>query len=179
MDLAIYHKVGDNYDLYSVYGKEGVVKITSRASDYALLLLLYLAQLSEGKTASVRKIALYHKLSTRFLANIANRLAVSRIIIAHRGVGGGLKLAKPSHEISLREVIEAVDGPIQTMFCQNTHEICCHEFLCQMKKFWDGLQEDVISKLNKTTIGDLAHMPTSGSGGVTRKMESVAEGIMV
>lgn len=179
MDLAIYHQNDDIYDLYSLYGKEGVVKITSRASDYALLLLLYLAQLAKDETASVKKIASYHKLSIRFLANIANRLAVSRIIIAHRGVGGGLKLAKPSHEISLREVIEAVDGPIQTMFCQNTHEICCHEFLCQMKKFWDGLQGDVISKLNKTTIGDLAHVPTPGAGGLSRKMESMAEGIMV
>lgn len=140
------------------------MKITSRASDYALLLLLYLAQLKKEETASVRKIALFHKLSTRFLANIANRLAVSRIIVSHRGVGGGLKLAKNPRDISLREVIEAVDGPIQTMFCQNTHEICCHEILCQMKKFWDGLQGDVITKLNKTTIGDLAHVPTSGGG---------------
>ena len=140
------------------------MKITSRASDYALLLLLYLALLKKDETASVRKIASYHKLSTRFLANIANRLAVSRIIVSHRGVGGGMKLAKAPDEIPLREVIEAVDGPIQTMFCQNTHEICCHEFLCQMKKFWDSLQGDVISKLNRTTIGDLAHVPTPGSG---------------
>lgn len=138
------------------------MKITSKASDYALLLMMYLASLPLDQSSSARKVAEYHKLSLRFLANIANKLSIARLIISHRGVGGGMKLAKPGKEISLKEVIEAVDGPIQTMFCQNTHELCSHELLCHMKHFWDSLQGDVVSKLSKTMIGDLIVPPTSG-----------------
>lgn len=138
------------------------MKITSRATDYALLLVMYLAALPPDQSASARQVAQYHKLSLRFLANIANKLSIARLVISHRGVGGGMKLVKPGNKISLREVIEAVDGPIQTMFCQNTHELCSHEALCHMKLFWDRLQGDVVAKLSKTSVGDLIPPPTQG-----------------
>lgn len=140
------------------------MKITSRASDYALLLLMYLAALPQGETTNVKKVATHHKLSLRFLANIANKLAIARIIVSHRGIGGGIRLNRPSHEITIREVIESVDGPIQTMFCQNTHELCSHEALCHMKNFWDGLQGDLMTKLTNTTIGNLVAPKPSGNG---------------
>ncbi|MDO8519043.1 MAG: Rrf2 family transcriptional regulator [Deltaproteobacteria bacterium] len=136
------------------------MKITSRASDYALLLLMYLATLPIDETASVKKIAVHHKLSLRFLANIANKLTIARLVVAQRGIGGGMKLARRAHEISVREVIEAVEGPIQTMFCQNTHELCSHEALCHMKNFWDEIQDDVTTRLSEKKIGDLISPPT-------------------
>ncbi|EKD42735.1 MAG: BadM/Rrf2 family transcriptional regulator [uncultured bacterium] len=139
------------------------MKITSRASDYALLLLIHLAALKGEETSSIKKISQSLNLSLRFLANIANKLGIARIIISHRGVGGGIRLARSAFEISIKEVIEAVDGPIQTMFCQNTHEACNHEMLCQMKHFWDNVQGTVMDKLTYTTIGNL--LSSSGSGG--------------
>ena len=138
------------------------MKITSRASDYALLLLMYLTTLPSDSTVSVKTVAKHHHLSLRFLANIANRLSMARILFSHRGVGGGIRLGRPPSEITVREVIEAVDGPIQTMFCQNTHELCSHEGLCDMKNFWDEIQGDVMKKLTSKTIGDLIpHDPVS------------------
>lgn len=131
------------------------MKITSRASDYALLLLMFLAKLKEEETTNVKKASATLKLSVRFMANIANKLAIARILVSHRGIGGGIRLAKPITSISVREVIEAVDGPVQTMFCQNTHELCSHEELCQMKTFWDDIQNTVVHKMTQTTIGSL------------------------
>jgi Rrf2 family protein len=139
------------------------MKITSRASDYGLLLLLYLAKLPLDETASIKKIAEFHHLSIRFLANIANKLTMARIVLSHRGLGGGVKLARPSDSITVRQVIEAVDGPVQTMFCQNSDENCSHEVSCNMKHFWDDIQNSVMSKLTNTTIADL--ITTQGPGG--------------
>lgn len=147
------------------------MKVTSRASDYALLLLMYLAALPPDETTSVKRVAEYHNISLRFLANIANKLAVARIIISHRGIGGGIRLDRPSNSITLREVIEAVDGPIQTMFCQNTHELCSYEELCKMKNFWGQLQDDVMKRLNGTTIGDLAAPKIQTKSQQSRKKE--------
>ncbi len=131
------------------------MKITSRASDYALMLLIQLTTLNPEESTSIKKVSQKLNLSLRFLANIANKLSVAHIITAQRGIGGGIRLARPAYLIPVREVIEAVDGPIQTMFCQNTHELCSHENLCHMKHFWDDIQSTVMHKLTQTTIGDL------------------------
>lgn len=139
------------------------MKITSRASDYALLLLIHLASLPAEETTNVKKVAEKLKISLRFLANIANKLAIARIIVSHRGTGGGIRLGRPSHTVSIREVIEAVDGPIQTMFCQNSPEVCSHEVGCQMKYFWDEIQGTVMARLNQASIQDFAASPPYGS----------------
>lgn len=131
------------------------MRITSRASDYALLLLTHLASLPVNEASNVKKIGEELQLSVRFLANIANKLGTAKIIFANRGAGGGIKLGKPAHEISVQEVIESVEGPIQTMFCQNTNDLCHHETHCSMKHFWDGVQDVVIDKLKTTMIADL------------------------
>ncbi|OGQ06939.1 MAG: hypothetical protein A3G32_07010 [Deltaproteobacteria bacterium RIFCSPLOWO2_12_FULL_40_28] len=133
------------------------MKFTSRASDYALLLLIHLSKLKEGETTNIKKATTELKLSLRFLANIASKLSIARIILSHRGVGGGIRLAKPASQITIREVIEAVDGPVQTMFCQNTSEICNHEMMCQMKHFWNDTQHLLVERLVNTSIATLVN----------------------
>ncbi len=130
------------------------MKLTSRASDYALLLLTYLAEVSGREIATVRRAAEELGISSSFLGNITNKLAVARLIISHRGMGGGIRLSRPAAAISVRAVMEAIDGPLQAMFCQNTTELCDHERCCHMKSFWDELQSDVIERLEQTTIAD-------------------------
>lgn len=140
--------------------------ISSRATDYALLLLMCLGKLPENQTSSVKKVAEELNISVRFLANIANKLSIARIILSYRGVGGGIRLAKSSNQVTVREVIEAVDGPVQTMFCQNAAEHCNHEATCRMKFFWDGVQDMVIGKLEQTTIHDLLTKSSKNSSEV-------------
>lgn len=137
------------------------MKLTSRAGDYALLLLIHLAGLPDGESTNIKKVAEKLNLSGRFLANISNKLVTHRLVTAQRGTKGGIRLAKPATAISVKEVIEATDGPIQTMFCQNTHLSCNFEELCRMKYLWDGIQNLVIGKLTETTIADLAKHPAS------------------
>ena len=151
------------------------MKITSRASDYALLLLIHLSGNPQNDVVSVKSIAESLNISLRFLANIANKLAIARIVVSHRGNGGGIRLARAGEAIHIREVIEAIEGPVQTMFCQNTQELCTHELTCQMKHFWDDVQEDIMHKLDTTTIADLA---SPGRGKVKlAHLRSYREGI--
>ncbi|MBX7148999.1 Rrf2 family transcriptional regulator [bacterium] len=133
-----------------------LMNITSRASDYALLMLIHMATLPEGESTNVKKIASHLGLSLRFLANIAGKLTTAHIIESQRGIGGGIKLKKDASTVSIRDVIEAVDGPVQTMFCQNDHENCSHLSACNMKHFWDDLQGLVVHKLTATSIAHLA-----------------------
>lgn len=155
------------------------MKITSRASDYALLLMMHLSRLPEETSTSVKKVSESLNLSVRFLANIANKLSIARIIVSHRGVNGGIRLGKSKDKITVREVIEAVDGPIQTMFCQNTPEHCFHEDSCQMKHFWDGLQGVVMNRLNTTTISHLVNNQNTCGSPEIKQDQRLVENIII
>lgn len=152
------------------------MKITSRASDYALLLLMQLGSQAPEEMSNVKRIAEELNISLRFLANIAGKLTISRIISSYRGNGGGIRMARPASEITVREVIEAIDGPLQTMFCQNTLEICSHQLSCQMKHFWDEIQDDVMAKLNTTTLADLLG-PSHGKVTLPKRTTAYSAGI--
>lgn len=130
------------------------MKITSRASDYAILMLISLAK-EEAMFSNVKRIAAELKISLRFLAAIANKLTAAKITSATRGQGGGIRLARTPETISIRDVIEAVDGPIQTMFCQNTDDMCTREPMCSVKHVWDDIQTWVTARLAATTLRDL------------------------
>jgi Rrf2 family protein len=129
--------------------------LTSRATDYGLLLLVELAKLSADEMSNVKKVSEKLNISLRFLANIANKLSTAGVIISHRGVNGGIRLARSSEKISIKEVLEAIDGPMKTMLCQSISEDCFHEPSCSMKFFWDDLQNTITKKLTDTTIKDL------------------------
>lgn len=135
------------------------MKITSRASDYAILMLIFLSKEAE-MFSNVKRIAAELKISLRFLATIASKLTLAKIISATRGQGGGIRLARNPETISIRDVIEAVDGPIQTMFCQNTHEVCTRETMCTVKHVWDDIQSWVTTRLAATTLHDLQNAPS-------------------
>lgn len=134
--------------------------ITSRATDYALLLVMELAKLEEDERSNIKKISSDLNLSTRFLANISNKLTTAGVINSHRGIGGGVRLAKNSDDITVKEILEAIDGPIQTMLCQSQSDDCSLEISCNMKFFWDELQQMIIDKLAQTSIKNLIEKMT-------------------
>ena len=130
----------------------------SKATDYGLLLLIDLAKLGVDEVTSVRRVAHSKGISERFLANIVHDLANAGIVTSRRGTRGGIRLARPSSEISLADVIEALEGPIELFDCQRMPNLCQHEDLCSLRSFWNGLREQVRGSLAGAKIGDFAHI---------------------
>ncbi|MBI2876087.1 MAG: Rrf2 family transcriptional regulator [Candidatus Tectomicrobia bacterium] len=141
----------------------------TKASDYALVLLAHLAALSPGERASVRQIATCYGVPQRFLAVIVHRLAKTGLLHSMKGSNGGIRLARRSSEITLREVIEAVEGPIRMTDCQGPGCLCERGDHCTARHFWDVANEKILNSLNATTLEEIA-------GWVPWPQEEVATG---
>lgn len=93
----------------------------TRKTDYALVALAYLARQQHGEAgpASARQIADLFQLPQPLLMNIMKQLAAAGIVSATRGVYGGYVLARPPGDVSVIDVIEAIEGPVAFTAC------CC------------------------------------------------------
>lgn len=90
------------------------MKLT-RASSYALHAVAYMADQDKNEPVASHVIAKARKIPERFLLKVLKPLVSARVLLSIKGPNGGYRLAKPAGEISLLEVVEAVDGPIRGM----------------------------------------------------------------
>jgi Rrf2 family protein len=89
----------------------------TRSGEYGLRGLLFLARRPSNGFVFVSEISKYQHIPETFLAKIFQRLSKAGLLRSSRGSKGGFSLGKPAGSISMREVIEAIDGPIALNRC--------------------------------------------------------------
>src|SRR5574341_436063 len=89
----------------------------TRQADYALRAATEIARLPEGERIATATIASQQSIPLPFLAKIISQLVVRGILETVRGASGGVSLARAPREITMREIIEAIDGPISLNRC--------------------------------------------------------------
>jgi len=124
----------------------------TRQADYALRAMLYLSKIEPTQRAATSQIAEAKKIPPSFLAKIISQLSIAGLIHTSRGARGGVSLARPPAEITMLEVVEAIDGPIALNECTITPEGCPFSGDCPLHKLWVGTQADLVEKLRKTTF---------------------------
>jgi Rrf2 family protein len=72
-----------------------------------------------------------------------------------RGARGGVTLARDPQDITLLEVVEAIDGPIQLNECVGGEGTCTFDDNCPIKPVWCNAQEELVQRLKNTNFGDL------------------------
>ncbi|HKJ26387.1 MAG TPA: Rrf2 family transcriptional regulator [Anaerolineales bacterium] len=123
----------------------------TRQADYAVRAVMYLAQLGSNEKASTSQIAEEKDIPLSFLAKIIAQLSVAGLLQTMRGARGGVTLARQAEEISLLEVVEAIDGPILINECVND-SYDCSQHGCPMRSIWQEAQADLISRFKNTTF---------------------------
>jgi Rrf2 family protein len=101
------------------------------------------------------------------MAKILQAFAKQGVVRSSRGARGGFTLARPSSEITLREIVEAVEGPIVPNRCLIGKGACSREAACNVHPVWKAVQTQVVSILDCVTIADLAKKgpsPVAASG---------------
>ncbi len=126
----------------------------TRQADYAVRAVMYLAQLGPDEKASTSQIAEEKEIPLSFLAKIIAQLSVAGLLQTMRGARGGVALARLPDEISLLEVVEAIDGPIILNECVND-SYKCSQHGCPMRPIWQDAQADLVERLRTTTFGQL------------------------
>ena len=125
----------------------------TRQSDYAMRAVLYL---SVKPHASIQQIAEAQGTPREYLGKILQKLARDGIVRTHRGSGGGISLARAPAAISLRDVIEAVDGPVLINSCFVTPGECRREGICAAHEELYEVQRELRRLLGQIDFAALA-----------------------
>ena len=128
----------------------------SKEADYALRAVLYLSRLGDSEQVATNKIATEQQIPTSFLAKIVARLSSAGIIRTSRGARGGVSLARPGEQISILEVVEAIDGPIAINFCVIHPDECTFGNTCALHGIFSEAQATLVGQLKRTTFDQLA-----------------------
>ncbi len=124
----------------------------TQETDYAVRCILYLSRCSGVAPVMIETIAAEMSIPRSFLAKILQRLARASIVKSFRGVKGGFQLNRPPSEISLLNVIEAIEGPVAMNRCTLDPQRCDLSSSCTVHPVWKNLQEIVVDYLSKTTF---------------------------
>jgi len=141
------------------------VKVSTRG-DYASRALLSLALRQDTRSPiSVRDIAERTGLPQPYLEQILLALKGAGLVRSKRGVGGGYVLARPADEITLSEIVSAVDGPIVAGDFGRPHEngACEHEGQCILLAVWSEVGEHMREHLGSFTLADMVSRARGGS----------------
>ncbi len=134
----------------------------TRQADYAVRAMVYLAQLGPEERAATGQIAQEKSIPPSFLAKIVSQLSVAGLLQTSRGARGGVSLAKPAEAISLLDVIEAIDGPIQLNDCVANNVSCTYDADCPLKPVWCDAQRLLVDHLSKANFAQFAKTAALG-----------------
>ncbi len=124
----------------------------TRQADYALRAVIYLSRLGPEERAATSQIAQEQHIPPSFLAKIVSQLSVAGLLQTSRGARGGVSLAKAPEDITLLDVVEAIDGPILLNECVACGGVCTFGDSCPLKPVWCDTQTELVSRLKKITF---------------------------
>ncbi|MEA4908684.1 MAG: Rrf2 family transcriptional regulator [Chloroflexi bacterium] len=127
----------------------------SRRVDYGLQLLIALASDPQGQPQSTASLAKKLEMPLPFTHQIAHTLMQNGFIKASPGPKGGLALNQSATQITVLQVVEALEGPISLNPCTSCSDQCAREEDCVSRFFWDDLQQRIVLSLAAATIANL------------------------
>lgn len=129
----------------------------TRQADYAVRAMVYLAQLGVEHRAATSQIAKEKQIPPSFLAKIVSQLSVAGLLQTSRGAHGGVSLARSPEEISLLDVVEAIDGPILLNECVGENSTCIFGDDCPIKPIWCDAQRELVERLKSTNFAQFTN----------------------
>lgn len=130
-----------------------MVSLSSRTR-YGIRALIYMAE-SSHDLITLNSISNELNISFKYLENIFKLLKRSRIVSGTRGPEGGYKLIRAPGELTIYEIIDALDGPLFMIECGVNTGSCENKSICSAWSFWGELQNHVKSFLQKKTLAHL------------------------
>jgi FeS assembly SUF system regulator len=127
----------------------------SKITDYGIVILAHLAKGDSSATHTARELAGDADLPFPVVGKILKSLARCGILESHRGSKGGYALMRQPSEITVAEMMSALDGPVALTECNLAAELCSHEQTCPVRDPWHVINQVVEAALAKITLADL------------------------
>jgi Rrf2 family protein len=128
----------------------------NRRTDYAIRVMLALAKRPAGTRISTLEIQNEMRVPRAFLQRIIADLSKKGLLYTFPGPNGGLQMSRPSQEISLKDVYEAIEGPLLISECLESRGVCPLDTGCPVHCVWKKIQTQIISEFDHTSLHQLA-----------------------
>jgi Rrf2 family protein len=133
----------------------------SKKADYALIAMKHLALRGDRGSSSAREIAALYDIPIELMAKVLQRLVQRGLLASQQGTRGGYQLARIAAQISVADVIQAIEGPVLVTAC-TTEEGQCEQFSkCNVRDPLYRVRDKILSALGECTIAELAADPPS------------------
>jgi Rrf2 family iron-sulfur cluster assembly transcriptional regulator len=131
--------------------------------------MMHLAARPAGEVSSLRDVGREQNVPESFLAKIFQSLVHAGLVVSQRGARGGFALARPADQITVAQVVQAIDGPVSLNGCVLWPETCERSRSCTMHQVWLQAQERMMSVLDGVTLAALVplahhHQGPDGAG---------------
>ena len=124
----------------------------SRLADYGIVILTHLGS-EPGVTMTTRQLARASHLAEPTVAKVARGLRRGGLLASQRGLRGGYSLARPADQITVVDVIDALDGPISMTTCSaSAGEPCGLERTCPVRRQWQQINDTIVGALRRLTL---------------------------
>ena len=123
---------------------------------YGTRAMLDVAIHQDGGPVSVKATAERQDVSRRYLEQLMLRLATAGLARPVRGRGGGFVLSRPASQISVADIVQALEGPINVVECVGDAGVCYRASSCAAREVWNEVSETVTCHLSQITLEDMA-----------------------
>jgi len=127
----------------------------SKTTDYGIVLLAQLARDSSAEPQNARELAAHSDLPVPMVSKVLKALAKEGLLVSHRGSKGGYRLAREPEELTVAEMIRALNGPVGLTDCAIGPALCEHETMCAIRQPWQMISRVVEQALESVTLADL------------------------
>jgi len=127
------------------------MKITT-AVDYGIRALVYLARQEPEKVCLVSEISKSQDIPEKYLAKIMQSLSRGGLVKSLRGVKGGFMLARPAEELTIKDAVECLQGPLSLNRCVIDPGSCNMSGTCATRPVWQSAQEKMLEVLGSTDL---------------------------
>lgn len=134
----------------------------TRQTEYAIHTLLELARRPFGEVLPTKVISERQEIPEDFLKKTVQLLARAGLVHTQRGVQGGVRLARPSSDIRLGDVITAIEGPLAINVCLAYGNECPNKATCYIHRILTSAQQALVAELNSKSFAEIVELERSG-----------------
>lgn len=127
----------------------------SRQCEYALQAIFYLALKPHGEMTAIREMTDKLEIPYHFVAKILQDLTRKKLLLSHKGPSGGFSLAKPAKNITIFQIVEAIDGDGFMKNCIFGFPDCGSDNTCAAHEQWGKIREDIYKMLSSKSIHEM------------------------
>jgi Rrf2 family protein len=131
----------------------------SKKADYALIAMKHLAQRTDVVSTSAREIAENYDIPIELMAKVLQRLVRTGLLASQQGTRGGYSLSRQAADISVADVIQAIDGPFTVTACSTEDSGCEQYDKCSIRDSLWRIRERILSALGTVTLAEMAAEP--------------------